>query len=300
MHGLEVEVAGIMLKNPTMLASGIMGLSAASLRRAVRGGAGAVVAKSCSSQPREGNPNPTVIEVPPRGLLNSVGLANPGCRELAEELRKLGGEVPVIASVYGFSPEEYAENAVLMQQAGVDGVELNLSCPNVEGTVFGYREELAQEVVSEVKRRVKLPVFAKLTADAGDVVSVAKACEEAGADGITAINTLRAMSIDLTARQPVLGNRVGGLSGACLKPVALRCVYEIAEEVRIPVIGCGGISTGRDAVEFFLAGARAVQIGTAVLYRGLNVFRKVAQEIAEYLEERGYSSVGDITGMAHR
>ncbi len=289
-----------MLKNPTMLASGIMGLSAASLRRAVRGGAGAVVAKSCSSQPREGNPNPTVIEVPPRGLLNSVGLANPGCRELAEELRKLGGEVPVIASVYGFSPEEYAENAVLMQQAGVDGVELNLSCPNVEGTVFGYREELAQEVVSEVKRRVKLPVFAKLTADAGDVVSVAKACEEAGADGITAINTLRAMSIDLTARQPVLGNRVGGLSGACLKPVALRCVYEIAEEVRIPVIGCGGISTGRDAVEFFLAGARAVQIGTAVLYRGLNVFRKVAQEIAEYLEERGYSSVGDITGMAHR
>jgi len=299
MRGLEVELAGLRLRNPTMLASGIMGMSAASLQRAIKGGAGAVVAKSCSSQPREGNPNPTVIELP-RALLNSVGLSNPGCRELAEELEKCMGEVPVIASVYGFSTQEYVENALVVQDAGVAGVELNLSCPNVEGTVFGYREELAQEVVREVKKRVSIPVFAKLTADAGDIVSVAKACEEAGADGITAINTLRAMSIDVVAKRPVLGNRVGGLSGACLKPVALRCVYEIAAEVKVPVIGCGGISTGRDAVEFLLAGARAVQIGTAVLYRGMSVFRKVAQEIGEYLEEKGYSGVEEITGLAHR
>ncbi len=299
MQGLEVELAGMRLRNPTMLASGIMGLSAASLRRAIKGGAGAVVAKSCSSQPREGNPNPTVVEIP-TGLLNSVGLANPGCAELAEELGRCRGEVPVVASVYGFSTREYAACAQVVERAGVDAVELNLSCPNVEGTVFGYSEELAREVVEEVKRRVRVPVFAKLTADAGDIVSVAAACEDAGADGITAINTLRAMAIDVTTARPVLGNRVGGLSGACLKPVALRCVYEIAEEVSIPVIGCGGVTTGRDAVEFLLAGARAVQIGTGVLYRGMSVFRKVSMEIAEYMEEKGYSRVDELVGLAHR
>ncbi len=300
---LEVELAGLKLANPTMLASGILGTSGAALKRvAVSGGAGAIVTKSIGATPREGHPNPTVVEID-GGLISAIGLANPGYEEFRDEIAvaKEGG-VPVVGSVYGFNFQEYAMVAEAMQGYGVDAIELNISYPNVgkAGAFFGYREELAHEVVSEVRKRVSIPLFAKLTANAGDVVAVAKACEDAGADAITATGALRAMAIDVTTAKPVLGNRVGGLSGACLKPVALRCVYEIAEEVSIPVIGCGGITTGRDAVEFFLAGARAVQIGTAVLYRGITVFRKVSREIAEYLEEQGYGHVSEIVGLAQR
>jgi dihydroorotate dehydrogenase (NAD+) catalytic subunit len=297
---LDVEIAGLELKNPTVLASGILGTTAASLLRVARNGAGAVVAKSCGVTPREGHPNPTVVEIE-QGILNAVGLANPGVEEFTEELRQaLRGGVPVIASVYGFRIEDYAEAAKIVSRAGVSAIELNLSCPNVEkvGSLFGADAELAHEVVREVKRTVSLPVFAKLTANVGDIVEIAKACEEGGADGITAINTLKAMAIDIKAKAPVLGNKVGGLSGQCLKPVALRCVYEIAQEVEIPIMGCGGVTTGRDAVEYLMAGARAVQIGSAVLTRGISVFKKVALEIQEFLEERGYSHVRDIVGLA--
>jgi len=294
---LEVEIAGIKLKNPTILASGIMGSSAWALRRALDGGAGAVVSKSSGIEPREGHKNPTVIEIP-NGLLNAVGLSNPGAKEMAEELSKIKNAV-VIASVYGFTVEEYAEAAKILEEF-CSAIELNLSCPNVEkaGHFFGKNPELAGEVVEEVKRAVSKPVFAKLTAEAGDIVEVAKACEEAGADAIVAINTLTAMKIDVKARVPVLGNKTGGLSGRAIKPIAVRCVYEIAGEVDIPVIGCGGITTGEDAVEFFMAGARAVQIGTAVLSRGVGVFRKVCTEIAEFLEERNLK-LEDIVGVAH-
>ncbi len=299
---LEVEFAGLRLRNPTLLASGILGTTAAALIRVARSGAGAVVAKSCGVTPREGHKNPTVVEIE-QGLLNAIGLANPGAEAFVEELRAaLSGGVPVIASVYGFRVEEYAQAAEIVERAGIAAVELNLSCPNVEkvGSIFGADAELAFETVQEVKKRVSVPVFAKLTAGAGDIVAIAKACEDAGADAITAINTMKAMAIDVKAKAPVLGNKVGGLSGPCIKPIALRCVYEIAREVDIPVIGCGGITTGKDAVEFFLAGARAVQIGTAVLLRGVGVFRKVTLEIKEYLEERGYSHVSEIVGLALR
>ncbi len=300
MSMLEVEVAGLRFRNPTVLASGILGTTAASLLRVARNGAGAVVAKSCGLTPREGHRNPTVVEIE-QGILNAVGLANPGAEEFVRELRQaLDGGVPVIASVYGFKVEDYAKAAKIVSRAGIAAIELNLSCPNVEkvGSLFGADAELSYEVVREVKRTVSLPVFAKLTANVGDIVEIAKACEEGGADGITAINTLKAMAIDIKAKVPVLGNKVGGLSGRCLKPVSLRCVYEIAQEVEIPVMGCGGIATGRDAVEFMMAGASAVQIGSAVLTRGVGVFRKVALEIQEFLEEMGYSHVRDIVGLA--
>ncbi len=299
---LAIELCGIKLRNPTMLASGIMGTTAASLVRIARAGAGAVVTKSTGLVPREGHRNPTVVEIE-QGLLNAIGLANPGVAEFVQELRGVSGTgVPVVASVYGLSIEEYAKAARFVTKAGVAAIELNLSCPNVEkaGAIFGADEELAFQVVHLVRRATSLPVFAKLTANAGDVVAIAKACEDAGADAITAINTLKAMAIDIRARTPLLGNRVGGLSGQCIKPIAVRCVYEIAREVSVPVIGCGGITTGRDAVEFLLAGARAVQIGTAVLTRGVSVFRKVSLEIKEYLEEMGYGSVDEIVGLAQR
>jgi dihydroorotate dehydrogenase (NAD+) catalytic subunit len=297
---LDVEFAGLKLNNPTVLASGILGTTGAALLRVARNGAGAVVAKSCGIVPREGHPNPTVIEIE-QGILNAVGLSNPGAEEFAKEIKiALQGGVPVIASVYGFRVEDYAAAARILADAGVAAIELNLSCPNVEkvGALFGADAELALEVVREVKRAVSLPVFAKLTANVGDIVEIAKACEEGGADGVTAINTLKAMAIDIRAKTPLLGNKVGGLSGPCIKPIALRCVYEIAQEVDIPVMGCGGVTTGKDAVEYLMAGAQAVQIGTGVLTRGLSVFRKVALEIQEFLEERGYSCVDDIVGLA--
>ncbi len=297
---LEVEVAGIKLKNPTILASGILGTTGASLRRVAMAGAGAVVSKSAGSEARVGHRNPTVIGVP-QGLLNAVGLSNCGIDEMAGELeiaREAG--VPVIASVYGFSVDDYVRAAIALDSYA-DAIELNLSCPNVEraGNFFGKSPELAFEAVREVKRKVKVPVFAKLTAEAGDIAEIAKACEEAKADAIVAINTIKAMSINIDARRPVLGNKVGGISGKCIKSIAVRCVYEIASEVSIPVIGCGGILTGEDALEFIMAGAEAVQIGTGVLLRGISVFRKVSLEMKEFMEEREFE-LEDIRGVALR
>ncbi len=297
---LEVEIAGLKLKNPTILASGILGTTGSSLRRVAKAGAGAVVSKSAGIEARVGHKNPTVVGIP-QGLLNAVGLSNPGIEEMAEELEiAREGGVPVIASVYGFSVEDYVRAAAALE-GSADAIELNLSCPNVEkaGNFFGKSPELALEAVREVKKKVKVPVFAKLTAEAGDIVEVAKACEEAKADAIVAINTIKAMTIDIDAKRPILGNKVGGLSGTCIKPIAVRCVYEISREVSTPVIGCGGVVRGEDALEFIMAGAEAVQIGTGVLLRGVSVFRKVSLEMREFLEERNLS-LEDIRGVALR
>ncbi len=297
---LSINLCGLRLSNPTILASGVLGSTGASLARVAKGGAGAVVTKSIGAAPREGHRNPTVVALD-KSLLNSIGLANPGCENFGEELKiaKRAG-VPVIGSVFGESVQEFAQVAKAMASYGCDAVELNLSCPNVEmlGSHFGQDAEMSAEVVREVKKSVSVPVIAKLTANVGDIVEVAQACEEAGCNAITAINTIKAMKIDIRAGKPVLGNRTGGLSGAAIKPIAIRCVYEIARETKLPVIGCGGVATGEDAVEFFLAGARAVEIGSAVYSRGINVFGKVAKEIEDYLRKNGYASVEEIIGLA--
>lgn len=299
---LDIDVCGIRIRNPLMLASGILGSTGATLKRVAKYGAGAVVTKSLGVTAREGHKNPSLYELDDaKGLLNAIGLANPGYREFQEDIEtaKKGG-VPVIGSVYGFNYEEYVEVASALEGYGVDAVELNFSCPNVEktGVEFGQDPEMSYEAVRAVKKKLKIPVIAKLSPDVRDIVEIAKACEEAGADAITAINTLRAMKIDIRVAAPVLGNKIGGLSGPCIKPVAVRCVYEIAGGVSIPVIGCGGITTGEDAVEFLMAGARAVQIGTAVYYRGLSVFKKVAKEMEEFMRSEGYGSVEELIGAA--
>lgn len=299
---LETEIAGLKLKNPTILASGIMGSTGSSLKRiAIEGGAGAVVAKSVGMEARAGHKNPTVIEVE-GGLLNAVGLSNPGIDEFKVEIEDAkGGGVPVIVSVFGFGVGEFGDVAVKAQEYGADAIELNLSCPNVEkaGATYGQSPELAQSVVEDVKSRVDVPVIAKLTANTSDVVGIAKACQDAGCDGITAINTLAAMRIDIHTKSPVLGNKTGGLSGPSIKPVALRCVYEISRELDIPVIGCGGITTGEDAIEFLMAGARAVEIGTGVHLRGIGVFERVCDEIEAFMKENGYKNLDEIIGAAH-
>ncbi len=299
---LAIEIAGLRLANPTMLASGILGLTGLSLRSAIEAGAGAVVTKSVGLKPREGYPNPTVVQVE-CGLLNALGLPNPGIHYFAEEIREAReGGAPVIVSIFGFSSEEFIEVARVAAESGADALELNVSCPHVEktGAEIGQNPRLVADVVKMVKNHVDKPVFVKLTPNVSDITEVARAAVEAGADAITAINTVKAMAIDIQTARPILANRIGGLSGPAIKPVALRCVYDIYREVDVPVIGCGGITTWREAIEFMLAGASAVQIGTAIAFEGLGVFKSITRGIERYVKGKGYGSVREIVGISHR
>ncbi|MCK4474711.1 dihydroorotate dehydrogenase [Candidatus Bathyarchaeota archaeon] len=299
---LSVDLAGLKLANPTMLASGILGLSAETLGNIVSDGAGAVVTKSVGLKPRKGYANPTVIQTS-CGLINAVGLPNPGIDEFVKEIREAKiFNVPLIVSVYGFSSEEYARVAKKAVDAGADAVELNVSCPHVKetGSEIGQNPEILAKIVKEVKKRVEKPVFVKLSPNVTDIAETAEVAAKAGADALTAINTIKAMAIDLETATPILSNKIGGLSGPAIKPIAVRCVYEIYEKVTVPIIGCGGITSWRDAVEFLLAGASAVQIGTAVALKGPNVFRSVSRGINAYLKNKGFESVREIVGLSHR
>lgn len=301
---LAVEIAGLMLPNPTMLAAGILGLSSESLLQAAENGAGAVVTKSVGLKSRSGYGNPAVAQVD-CGLLNAIGLANPGAEYFAEEmqnLKKRGLQVPLVASVFGFSSEEFAQAAQILTKAGADAVELNVSCPHVEktGSEIGQDPELVREVVRAVKSSIGRPVVVKLTPNVANIAEIAKAAAKAGADAVAAINTIRAMAVDIETAQPILANKIGGLSGPAVKPVAVRCIYEIYDAVKVPVIGCGGISTWRDAVEFMLAGASAIQIGSAIASRGLEVFKSVSKGIDSYVQKKGFRSTTDIVGLSHK
>lgn len=300
---LTVNLAGLRLDNPTMLASGILGYSSETLESIAEGGAGAVVTKSVGLKPRRGYANPTVVQTF-CGLINAMGLPNPGIEEFTRDIRETKAvlKVPLIVSVYGFSAEEYALVAEKAVKAGADAVELNVSCPHVKetGAEIGQKPEILAEVVKKVKTAVDKPVFVKLSPNVTDIAETAETAVKAGADALTAINTVKAMAINLETAKPVLGNRKGGLSGPALKPIAIRCVYEIYERVKVPIIGCGGVTSWRDAVEFILAGATAVQIGTAIALRGLGVFKKVAKGIDAYLKIKGFRSVNEVVGLAHR
>lgn len=299
---IETEIAGIKLRNPTMLSSGILGLTGTALRTVWEAGAGAVTTKSLGLKARMGHPNPTVVNVG-CGFINSLGLPNPGAEEYTEDLKiaKSGGSIVIVASIYGAQPDEFAEVSEIVQRGGADAIELNLSCPNVEGVgmEIGQDPKLVKTIVKAVKKRVKIPVFTKLTPNISDIKVIAKAAADGGSDGLVAINTIRAIAIDLETGRLILANKMGGLSGPAIKPVALRCVYEVSKIVNIPVIGCGGITCWQDSVEFLLAGASAVQIGTAVAYQGLEIFREVEDGIKKYLERKNIRSVKDIVGLSH-
>ncbi len=300
---LEVEVAGLKFRNPVLLAAGILGMTAESLIRVAEAGAGGLVTKSIGLKPRKGYPNPTVVQVS-CGLINAMGLPNPGIKTFSEEIREVKRrvKVPLIVSVYGYSAEEFAETAELAVKAGADAVELNVSCPHVEGTggEIGQNPELLKEVVSKVKRRISKPIFVKLSPNVTDIAQLAETAVKAGADAITAINTVRAMKIDIKTGRPILANRIGGLSGPAIKPIAVRCIYEIYERVRVPIFGCGGILNWRDAIELILAGASAVQIGTAIAVKDLEVFRTIPKGIEKYIRRKGFRSVKEIVGLSHR
>lgn len=301
MADLGVDVCGLKLRNPTMLASGVLDETASTMVEMARAGAGAVVTKSVGLRPREGHASPCIVELDV-GLLNAMGLPNPGIEYFTEEVRAVKKEgVTVIGSVIGGSDDELANVAVAMEGAGADAVELNLSCPHAKGlgTELGSTPEDVERVCRAVKDGLKVPVFAKLTPNTSSISALAEAAQRGGADAIVAINTLKAMAISPEARMPILANKFGGMSGPAVKPVGVRCVYEIFDAVEIPVIGVGGVSTGRDAVEYIMAGASAVQVGTAVWMRGPGVFRSICEEISQFMDDFGYAKVADMVGAAH-
>jgi dihydroorotate dehydrogenase (NAD+) catalytic subunit len=300
---LSVRVAGLELRNPTALASGILGYSAASLQRIAEAGAGAVVTKSVGVEPRLGYPNPTVVQAN-AGLINAMGLPNPGIDEYTEEITYAKSilKVPLIVSVYGYTAEEYAAVARKAAEAGADAIELNVSCPHVKdtGSEIGQNPKILAEVVTKVKAATQKPVIVKLSPNVADIAEIAKTAVTAGADALTAINTVKALAIDAETTLPILSNIRGGLSGPAVKPIALRSVYDLYEKVKTPIIGCGGITSWQDAVEFFLAGASAIQIGTAVALRDPDVFHDVNRGVKNYLKKKHYGSVQEIVGVAHR
>ncbi len=284
-----------------MLASGVLGYSAQSMDRVVKSGAGAVVTKSVGVEPRVGYSNPTVVQAE-AGLINAMGLPNPGIKVFSEEITycKTLLNVPLIVSVFGYSADDYASVAKKAVEAGADAIELNVSCPHVKqtGAEIGQSPKFLSEVVQQVKDVINKPLIVKLSPNVADITILAQAAIEAGADALTAVNTLKAMAIDAETQLPILSNVKGGLSGSAIKPVALRCVYDIADAFEVPIIGCGGVSNWRDAVEFFLAGASAVQIGTAVA-DDIQVFQSITKGVDMYLRKKGYRSVKEIVGLAH-
>lgn len=297
---ISTEIAGLELRNPFILAAGILGITGHTLRRVAEAGAGAVVTKSLGPEPRTGYSNPTIVEVE-GGLLNAMGLPNPGIETLREEVTeaKVAG-VPVIASVFGCGEADYGKAARIAEEAGADGVELNVSCPHVKevGSQIGQDPDLVEAVTASAKRNAKLPVFVKLTPNITNIVEIAEKAVKGGADGITAVNTVKAISIDTDLQRPILAAEIGGLSGPAIKPIALRCVYEIRKAVRVPIIGCGGVTTWKDAVEFFLAGANAVQIGTAIMYKDLSIFAELQAGLREYLRAKKVERLEQLVGLA--
>jgi len=295
---ISTEISGLKMRNPTMLASGILGETGESLLNAARNGAGAVTTKSIGIKPKKGNKNPTVLETE-QGLINAVGLANPGIDNYENEIKiGLKSKIPLIGSIFGKDKNEFVYLAKKMESFGVSAVELNLSCPHARGygAEIGENKKLVYEIVRNVKKSVDIPVFVKISAHT-NIGSLAKNIEEAKADAIVAINSLKGMKIDLDLRMPVLSNKIGGYSGPGIKPVGIRTVYEISSSVKIPVIGCGGIMNGEDAVEYMMAGASAVQIGSGVYYRGVDVFRKICIEIEKWMKKNNYKKIDEIVGI---
>ncbi|EAX48003.1 dihydroorotate dehydrogenase family protein [Thermosinus carboxydivorans Nor1] len=296
---LAVDIAGIKMKTPVMTASGTFGFGLEYADLLDLNQIGAIVVKGMTLKPRDGNTGRRIVETP-AGMLNAIGLENPGIdRFLQEILPQLAQyQVPVIVNISGGTIEEYGELARRLANSGIAGLEVNISCPNVKqgGMIFGTDPDSAAAVVSEVKKYATVPVIAKLSPNVTDIVAMAQAVESAGADAISLINTLLGMAIDVHSWRPVLGNIVGGLSGPAVKPIAVRMVWQVAKAVKVPVIGMGGIMTAEDAVEFLLAGASAVAVGTANFINP-RVAIAITEGIADYLRQCGLRHVNQLVGQ---
>jgi dihydroorotate dehydrogenase (NAD+) catalytic subunit len=299
---ISTTISSIKLKNPTILASGLMDEDAGCMKRIFESGASAIVTKSIGLEPCNGYPNPTVIELE-YGLINAMGLPNPGILAYKDEIKILKSkDRPILGSIYGANSKEFVELGKKMQFYGADALELNMSCPHAKGygLEIGSDPYLVKEITSNVKKSVGIPVFVKISSNVTDIIKIAKAIEQANADGIVAINTVKAMKINIDLKSPILSNRIGGYSGRAIKPIGIRCVYEIAKNVDIPIIGVGGITNGEDAIEYIMAGASAVQIGSALYYRDLDVFNKICNEIRDWMKNQGYKNLSELIGAAQK
>ena len=295
---ISTSLCGVKLKNPIVLASGILGTNAAILERVAASGAGAVTLKSIGPVERNANNNPSVLAWD-HGLINAVGLPSSGYKDYNwEGYDQLS--CPLFVSIYGSTVEEYVEVAKAVNLKGKI-VEINISCPNKnDGMSFCLNIEAAIEVVKSVKRAVPVPVFVKLSPNVPNIGLLAAEVERAGADGITAVNTLGpGMIINIEAKRPVLAYKTGGLSGPGIKPIAIKSVYDIYKAVKVPIIGTGGITTGRDAIEMLMAGATAVGVGSAVYYHGMDVFKKIIEEMQEWMKMNECRSLKELIGAAH-
>jgi len=299
---LKMDLLGYELNPPLILASGILDQTAGTMERIAKKGIGGIVTKSIGKEPREGHQNPTVVELE-TGLLNAMGLPNPGIQYFKTELDKLQRSVkhkPIIGSIFASNPDDFAELAQKMVKYGADIIELNLSCPHAEGygASIASDDEMMIEVIRRVKKEIEEPVLTKLPPST-KIARKAVLAEKSGSDGIVCINTVRAMAINFETQEPILGNKKGGYSGEGIKPIGLRCVFEVYEEVDVPVIGCGGITKGKDALEYILAGASALQIGTAFHSRGKEAPKKIISEMKGLMEKENINALQELLGEAH-
>jgi len=299
---LETNLCGIKLRNPTILASGILGVTKDCVERVGKNGAGAVTLKSLCHEERQGNKNPTMFGCDDI-FMNAVGLPGQGIDNAINDFKRLDNlSVPVIGSIYGYTIEQFGIVAKKMASLKPAMIEVNISCPNLDyGKPYYTDVDLTAKVTDAVKKNSgKIPVSVKLSPNVYNIKEIAKAAEKAGADAITAVNTVPGMVINVDARKPILSAKAGGVSGPALKPIAVRCVYEIYEAVKIPIIGTGGITYGKDAIEMIMAGATAVGIGTGVYYRGIGVFKKVCDEMESWMKKNKVRTLNEIRGVAHK
>lgn len=309
---LAVTLCGVRFPNPTVLASGVLGLSEQVFVRLARAGVGGITTKSCSLKPRAGWPNPTIVRWG-EGLINAVGLSNPGVEVMVEEIRAAKRVlapygVPIIASIFANTIYDFGVLARYISEAEPDLIEVNISCPNLDAQheeMFSSNAYVSAQVTRAVKRNTDRPVVIKLSPNVEDIAAIAISVANAGADAICAINSLGpGLVLDIETAQPVLANGAGGVSGPAIRPIAVRCVRDICHalkraRLKTPVIGTGGVTTARDAIEMILVGATCVGIGSAV-YRGLGVFGEVTAGIVDYLNRRGYQYVEAFRGKALR
>lgn len=297
---LAVDVAGLKMKTPVTTASGTFGFGLEFTDFLDLEKVGAITVKGTTLAPRAGNKGQRVVETP-SGILNCIGLENPGSdyflKETLPKLRKYN--VPVIVNIDASSPEEYGELAAKLDVKGVDAVEINVSCPNIKdgGLVFGTNAKSMAQVVKEVKKNTSKVVITKLSPNVTSITEMAKAAEDAGTDALSLINTLLGMKIDIHRQRPVLGNVTGGLSGPCIRPVAVRMCYEVAQAVKVPIIGMGGIMCAEDAIEFFLVGASAIAVGTANFVNPA-IAETISLDILEYMDKHSIKKIQDMIGLA--
>jgi dihydroorotate dehydrogenase (NAD+) catalytic subunit len=300
-YKLSVQLDKILLRNPTMLASGILGISQSIFERLYDENIGAVVTKSISVNPMKGYSNPTIIPLGGGSYLNAVGLSNPGVAAFSKELSE-NRNIPIMISLVGSSEKEFSKMVKVFDSLKIIGYEINLSCPHVSkmGMEVGDDPEAVNKIVRAVRMNTNKPISVKVGVGSIDVVELARVAIEAGANIITAINTLRAMSIDVETMMPILSNLIGGLSGNAIKPIGIRCVYEISKKLQVPVIGCGGVSSWQDVIEYMIVGASAVQIGSILGSSGPKIFNHITKGLRKYVEKKGLTNISELIGIAHK